>query len=402
MEYLVATTPGTSRLGARDAFANRKRPNAHWADAITDADGNVFPTLHPSFSFTGTETVFTIGSCFARNIEEVLAKAGCHVPMLDFTIPTEEWEHRPAGVLNTFTPPNFKDTLAWTARVFDRGGVVHEQDCKQYMLARDNGMYMDIGIAAQVPVSLERLVERRQQIYDIFKYAFLAELVIMTPGYVEAWYDAKNGIHMAGVLKMPKALHSDRFQFEVRPYEDCVADLLAAIDIIRLRNPASKFIISASPVPLATTFTGEDVRVANMRSKAVVRAVCATVAERRENVDYFPSYECANLSNPANVWKADRIHIHASFIAKIVKHMLAAYFPNVTADDLLTVFTGPPAAAEPSPVPPPEPLPEPVSVSKTVTAAVVAPQVVSGSRLSKIGDLGRWKQRIKRWMSRLM
>lgn len=47
----------------------RKYPNQ---DDARIKDGLVFPGLQPSFTLRRGSKVFTIGSCFARNIEEAL------------------------------------------------------------------------------------------------------------------------------------------------------------------------------------------------------------------------------------------------------------------------------------------------------------------------------------------
>ncbi len=45
----------------------------------------------------------------------------------------------------------------------------------------------------------------------------------------------------------------------------------------------------------------------------------------RPAVDYFPSYESATLSDPGQVWEADRVHVGGGFVGKIVAHMLDHY-----------------------------------------------------------------------------
>jgi hypothetical protein len=313
-------------LGADAAFENRRKPCSRWEDAASDRYGHVWPRVDPSFQIGGTETVFTIGSCFARNIETALARLGCNVPMLQFSIPASEWTGRPAGVLNTFTPPNFRDTLRWTAGVHDAGGVVRDADCERYAVEAGGARFIDAGLASQVPVAWERLVSRRQEVYDCLRYAFCSDIVVMTPGYVECWRDTKTGAYMAGVLKLRKSIRDrGRFVFEVRSFQDCQADLLAAIDVIRERRPDTRFLVTASPVPLATTFTGQDIRIANSYSKAVVRAVCGSLPQLRSGIDYFPSYESVTLSRPRHVWMRDGIHIQGAFIDEIAGRLVAAY-----------------------------------------------------------------------------
>jgi hypothetical protein len=51
-------------------------------------DGILFPAIYPRFSLAEARKIFTIGSCFARNIEEKLK--GYDVPTLNFKPPREE------------------------------------------------------------------------------------------------------------------------------------------------------------------------------------------------------------------------------------------------------------------------------------------------------------------------
>ena len=313
-------------LDVTTALENRRKPHSKWKLSLPNEAGQVWPDFHPSFSFSPSSTIFTIGSCFARNIEKAMVEWGCYIPMLDFKTRLEEWEGRPGSMLNKYTPPNFRNSIEWTAQIYDRDGKVGESDCLDFAIDVGSGEFIDMDTASQVPVSFKRLVERRQEIYDVFRYAFRSEVVIMTPGYIETWLDAKTGRYMAGVLKVPRAARDgSRFKFELRSFEDSVGDMLAAIDIVRERNANAKFLVTTSPVPLAATFTGQDVRTANTFSKSIVRAVCGVLPTLREKVDYFPSYESAILSDPAGVWKPDRIHILQSFVEGVARRLEEAY-----------------------------------------------------------------------------
>jgi len=66
-------------------------------------DGILFPAIYPRFSLAGAKKNFTIGSCFARNIEEKLK--GYDVPTLRFKPPREEYlEGRSNALLNEYNP----------------------------------------------------------------------------------------------------------------------------------------------------------------------------------------------------------------------------------------------------------------------------------------------------------
>src|SRR5438876_278067 len=121
-------------LNLATAFANRKQPNSTWNASAPNEAGEVWPHFQPSFSFSSSATIFTIGSCFARNIEKALIQLGCVVPMLDFKTRPEEWEGGPGDMLNKFTPPNFRSSIQWAADIFDRDGQVRESDCLDFAL----------------------------------------------------------------------------------------------------------------------------------------------------------------------------------------------------------------------------------------------------------------------------
>ena len=66
-------------------------------------DGILFPAIYPRFSLAEARKIFTIGSCFARNIEEKLK--GYDVPTLNFKPPREEYlEGRSNALLNEYNP----------------------------------------------------------------------------------------------------------------------------------------------------------------------------------------------------------------------------------------------------------------------------------------------------------
>ena len=306
---------------------------ARWRDVAEELSSELWPKVSPSFHLRPGQTVFTIGSCFARNIEANLAALGCRVPMLDFRLPPEEFDGQANAAMNRFHPPAFRQCLEWTASIHDRDGVVRWADCEPLAFEIAEGQYFDLDLAGTAaPVSQARFIERRQHIYDIFSKAFEAECLMMTPGLIEAWKDLETGLFTHGPPYHKRMLAAPgRWEFEVLSFPQCLADMLAAIDVVRARNPGVNILLTTSPVPLALTFTGRDITIANAHSKAVLRAVCEQVLLERDGVDYFPSYEIVTLSDPRLVWKSDRLHVSQGFIGKIVGYMLDNYMDGVAA-----------------------------------------------------------------------
>jgi hypothetical protein len=77
----------------------------------------------------------------------------------------------------------------------------------------------------------------------------------------------------------------------IRPIRRSWICLKNAFDLIKSINPAIRFIVTVSPVPLTATNSADHVLVATTRSKSILRAVAGEVALTRDDTDYFPSYE---------------------------------------------------------------------------------------------------------------
>ena len=306
---------------------------ARWSSVAEELSAELWPEVSPSFRLRPGQTVFTIGSCFARNIEANLAALGCRIPMLDLRLPPEEFDGQPNSAMNKFHPPAFRQCMEWTARIYDRDGVVCWEDCEALAFEVIEGLYFDLDMAGTAaPATRARFIERRQHIYEIFSTAFDAECLMMTPGLIEAWRDKQTGLFTQEPPYHKRMLATpERWAFEVLSYPRCLENMLAALDVVRARNPGVKVLVTTSPVPISLTFTGRDITIANAHSKAVLRAVCDAVTLEREGVDYFPSYEMVTLSDPRLVWKTDRLHVSQGFIGKIVGYMLDNYMEGVDA-----------------------------------------------------------------------
>jgi hypothetical protein len=87
-------------------------------------------------------------------------------------------------------------------------------------------------------------------------------------------------------------------------------------------------VLTVSPVPFTSTFSDQDVVVANSYSKATLRAVAQDFAQRYDAVDYVPVYESVVNSSNDVAWKGDRIHVTDIAVRANVLHFLANYLAN--------------------------------------------------------------------------
>jgi len=308
---------------ALDPTRNKYRS---WRKSKERLLNEVWPAVTPSFQIHAGAQVFSIGSCFARNIEHNLQQLGFRIPMLDFGVPREEHTGQPNGILNKYTPAAIFQEIEWARKIFASGRKIAEADSADFLYECADGLSIDTNLRGFVPVTRERFFQRRSQIYEVFKEMFSSDCVVMTLGLVEAWFDREKGVY---IQECPTgkyfARKGARFGFERLTYLQCHKFVQSSIDAIRDVNKDAKFLITTSPVPLSRTFTDDDVIVANMYSKSVLRAVAGDVAESNTYVDYFPSYESAMLTKSWTVWRDDLVHVSDAFVGKIVGRLAETY-----------------------------------------------------------------------------
>lgn len=119
-----------------------------------------------------------------------------------------------------------------------------------------------------------------------------ADVFVFTLGLTEAWESTLDGAVFPiapGVSggNYDPALH----KLKRLEYTDVVSDLEKCIRLMRKLNHDIKFILTVSPVPLMATATDDNVIVATMLSKSILRAAAGHLANKYEFIDYFPSYE---------------------------------------------------------------------------------------------------------------
>ena len=150
-------------------------------------------------------------------------------------------------------------------------------------------------------------------------------MTVVTLGLTECWYDNETGTYLNRMPPRPDlGSHPGRYSFVNLEFEDCADLMMDALETLTDRD-GCKVILTVSPVPLQTTFTGLDCVTANARSKAVLRAVAERICRQfAGRVDYFPSYEIVISGGPAS-FGVDNVHVFPQVVEKIMKHLFANY-----------------------------------------------------------------------------
>ncbi|MBT9385624.1 GSCFA domain-containing protein [Pseudooceanicola sp. CBS1P-1] len=307
-----------------EAFAGALR-NRHrrfpGRDDPRSRDAMLVPGLSPGFTLAPGEGVFTIGSCFARNVEKALLAHGLSVPTAAFTAPEEEAPGQPNRLLNQYNPGTMLQCL---------------EDLEVPLGARalyeaGPGMVLDALLATGGrPVARARALARRQEIRTLYARGLsVCSTVVVTLGLVEAWFDRADGLYLneapgRAVLNA----HPGRFVFRQLGPAEC-RSLLDAL-LARLLERDRRVLLTVSPVPLQATFAGGDAICRNAYSKAVLRVVAEEAARDHPRVDYFPSYEMVTSAG-LTAYGEDQVHVRPRVVDQVIATMTAAYAPGQPA-----------------------------------------------------------------------
>lgn len=311
------------------AVATRKNnPYSGW-----DARGpssRVEPIAIPAIDAGGLtlkhgEKVFTIGSCFARNVETELMKVGFDVPVRrvlhDLGLGSE--------VINNFGTPSIYNEMAWA--LDPEAKFSYEDNFYEIM----PGKFADIHMLPSMrPEPFETLVERREVLGKMYKTIPECRVIVLTLGLVETWFDKKSGIYINATPR-PAMLRNDpdRFELHVLSYEEAKHYLDATLALLKKHgHPEVQVLLSVSPVPLAETHRPMDVMIANSESKAILRAVAGAVTAENDNVHYYPSFESVTISDRKIAWKDDLVHVGNDIIALNVRRMIDTYVRDDAGD----------------------------------------------------------------------
>lgn len=326
------------RLSAADAFAQLKaNPDSDWPRR--DDPGNRFahyadPSFQPRFVLEPGQRIFTIGSCFARNIERTLADRGFDVPTLAVEAHKRDWGGVSSPVLNNYVPAAIVPQIRWA---FGRD----EFEIGKHTAELAPSRLIDLHLALAVrPAPAEAVLARRAAVSAIYRNLASSHVILITLGLIEAWFDRRSGLYInctppRGVCRAEPS----RFELHILSYQEVTASLSELLDLFGEVCPRGhRVILTVSPVPLTATFTTSDVAVANSYSKSVLRAAIEPFLDR-DNVDYFPSYESVVLTDRSIAFVDDQVHVEGAMVRFNVDRMVARYVARQDPGDAADVIS---------------------------------------------------------------
>lgn len=288
------------------------------------------PVGTPSFRIGLEDKVVTAGSCFAQHVARFLANAG-----FDFLV-TEQ----PHPLLTKSVAATLNYGL-FSARY---GNIYSTRQLRQ-LLQRAYGEFEPLDRAWQRPdgrwvdpfrpqilpggyVSAREVeLDREIHLAAVRRAIDEMSVFVFTLGLTETWMDRRDGAAyplapgVAGGMYDPE-IH----EFRNLDVGEVAADLQWSFDFIRARNPAARFIVTVSPVPLNATAVDRHVAVSTAYSKAVLRIAAEQVTAAMPLCDYFPSYEI--ITSPftrAKYFEDDAREIRSSGVKHVMSLFLRHY-----------------------------------------------------------------------------
>ena len=275
------------------------------------------------------ERVFTIGSCFARNVETYLRphfEVASRVATADVPRDIAALHPRLTADLTVWHRYNVHSILGSFVRALEP-----ETMTGPVLLELGDGTSADpyAGFGAVLPDAQAAQVQR--WIDNIVARVSGCRVIIVTLGLSEMWRDRATGrILNAAPPQEAWDAFPGRFEFHVAT----VAETLAALEELRTllarHCPADfEIVVTVSPIPLRATFRNADIVVANAASKAILRAAVDEWARAHPAVHYFPSYEMILNSAGPGVWLDDLRHCTID----IIRQVMAVFMTEFIAFD---------------------------------------------------------------------
>jgi hypothetical protein len=234
------------------------------------------------------ERVFTMGSCFAREIRFALAEQGVLVSPRFETVDLDMAQQR---VDNLPDEPHLNYYNTFTIRQeFERfAGIWQQSDGDYWTLKRNlfgssvsyQDPYKRLTFGAD-PEKLRLAISEVNRVIDAG--ISNAAVFFFTFGMAEVFKKKDNGLVACQKPAYLGGGGSTETDFHASRFAENYANLEKIRAIIKAINPHARLVVTVSPVPLERTFSGRDILVANMAGKSMLRACLEEFSDNYDKV----------------------------------------------------------------------------------------------------------------------
>ncbi|MEO1190573.1 MAG: GSCFA domain-containing protein [Pseudomonadota bacterium] len=312
-------------------------PDYQFWDQQPGSEGGPFfdPVVEVSFGIDLDEPVVTAGSCFAQTLAHALKRSGFNLLVTEkphplLTVDLLQDHHYglfSARYGNIYTTRQLKQLLQRAYGLFEPRETQWEGRSGWLVDPFRPQIQPDGFInAADLEKSREtHLAAVRQAVEQL-------SLFVFTLGLTEAWVDRRDGAVFPLAPGVAGGVYDEtRFAFVNFDFASVVADLQWSLDFIRAKNPASKFVLTVSPVQIKATYEKRHVSVASSYSKSLLRVAADAVSRANRRCDYFPSYEMVTSSlSQGRTYRGDRRTVRGD----VVRHVISIFMKHYAGIEL--------------------------------------------------------------------
>jgi len=305
-------------------------PGAFWRSGVADRKPSDFADFYrPKFPINGRMKIATAGSCFAQHVGRALRQSGFNVidaeraPAL---VPDAVKQRYGFGLYsarygNIYTIRQLLQLWREATGRADPAVPVWQRDDRFFDAQRPGLEPNGFDSASDV------LAHRSLHLAAVRKAFLLADVIVFTFGLTETWLHTDSGtVYPTCPGTIAGEYDPKIYSFHNCSYKEIYKNFGRFRDLMMDNNPAVKFIVTVSPVPLTATASGHHVEVATSYSKAVLRAVCGQLVGEFDNVDYFPSYEIITSQKNAARFYSDSLRVvTAEGVAAAMGAFMAAH-----------------------------------------------------------------------------
>lgn len=269
--------------------------SAFWRTAVAERDALEISGLwHPKFAITMTDTMVTAGSCFAQHISRAMRSCGFHwmdAEAAPAMLSEESAKRFNYGVFsfrtgNIYTTPLLRQWVRWSL-----GKETPDDECWEV-----DGRFYD-PLRPQIEpggfASVDEVLRARGVTLAAIRRALTeADVFVFTLGLTERWSNAETGLIYSNCPgTIGGEFDPDRHVFVNDSYPAVYGAMAEVVELAAAVNPALRFVLTVSPVPITATVSENHVLSASTYTKSTLRAVAGDLESAYENVEYFPSYE---------------------------------------------------------------------------------------------------------------
>lgn len=313
-------------------------PRAYWRSGVAErAPLDPGDLYRPRFPVTRATRIATAGSCFAQHVGRALRGAGFAV--LDAE-PRPPHVAEAAAAVHGYGLFSGRYGNIYTARQLAQLFEETESGLRPTLpVWRKGDRFVDAqrpGVEPEGLASEAEVLRQREGHLATLRGLFrAADLFVFTFGLTEAWIDRASGtVYPTAPGTIAGTFDPGIFAFKNYDAVEVLADFEVFRTGLKAINPAARFLVTVSPVPLTATATAEHVEVATCQSKATLRAACGMLVARHDDVDYFPSFEIITSQNARGAYYEPNLrNVSPMGVAAAMRLFLSAHGAGEAAED---------------------------------------------------------------------